>query len=78
MPRSQYYPSFGELHRIFSSFYNYFITASSPYGYAAPQVTSNVPVYRPVLPTIITLPKAVSPVRDFQKKTGAPFRDFSV
>ncbi|UMM36141.1 hypothetical protein L5515_008437 [Caenorhabditis briggsae] len=63
MTRPQYYPAF----------------ASSPYAYAAPQVAPpTVPVFRTIPSNIITLQRPVSPVRDYQKKTGAPFRDFSV
>uniref|UniRef100_A0A8R1DMZ7 Uncharacterized protein n=1 Tax=Caenorhabditis japonica TaxID=281687 RepID=A0A8R1DMZ7_CAEJA len=47
--------------------------AASPYSYAAPQAT---PVYMP--PPVVQIPRPVSPIRDFQKKAGAPFRDFSV
>ncbi|CAL2045491.1 CBN-SNA-1 protein [Caenorhabditis brenneri] len=62
MPRNQYYPGF----------------TSTPYGYAAPQITANIPAYRPAPPPMIKIQRPVSPVRDYQKKTGAPFRDFSV
>uniref|UniRef100_A0A1I7TFJ7 Phage protein n=1 Tax=Caenorhabditis tropicalis TaxID=1561998 RepID=A0A1I7TFJ7_9PELO len=61
MPRSQYYPGF----------------ASSPYGYAAPQIAVSLSSYKPA-PVQLIKTQRVSPTRDYQKKTGAPFRDFSV
>ncbi|CAI2353614.1 unnamed protein product [Caenorhabditis sp. 36 PRJEB53466] len=52
--------------------------ASTPYTFTAPQVTVGpIPAYRPP-PPVIKIQRPVSPVRDYQKKTGAPFRDFSV
>ncbi|EFP11217.1 hypothetical protein GCK72_017982 [Caenorhabditis remanei] len=62
MARTQFYPGF----------------ASSPYSYAAPQSTVSVPAYRPSVSSVVNVQRPVSPIRDYQKKSGAPFRDFSV